>query len=158
MTGIGAVSDVKYFEDFTPGDVIDCGTRIVTREEIIAFAKDYDPNRIHIDPEYAAKTPLGDVMGSGIHMMGVAMSAAVRAYLFDSAAIASPGADILRFMAPMLPGAELRTQLRILDAKPSESRNDRGVVKLSFELFHGEKQLLEWVAPAIFRRRHPAAA
>lgn len=152
-----AMLELKYFEDFIPGTVIDCGTRTVTREEIIAFGKDYDPNRIHIDPEYAAGTPFADVIGSGIHMMGIAMAGAVRAALFDSAAIASPGADVLRFMSPMFPGAELRIQLRILETRASEARNDRGVVRLSFELYDGNTQLLEWVAPALFRRRPTTA-
>ena len=143
---------MRYFEDFVPGTMIDCGSRRITREEIIAFGKEYDPNRIHVDPDYAARTPFGDVIGSGIHMMGIAMAAAVRTILLDSAAVASPGADILRFIAPLRPNSEVRTVLRILDCIPSKSRPDRGVVKLSFELYDGEQQLLEWVAPSIFLR------
>ena len=143
---------LRYFEDFQPGLSIETGEKWIGPEEIIAFARDYDPQPIHTDEAYAATTPFKSVIGSGIHMMGIAMALAVNTVLHGSAAVASPGAETLRFMAPLKAGTTVRGRLRILGSTPSGSRADRGSVSMSFELFDGETQLLEWVAIGIFLR------
>lgn len=150
---------LRYFEDFLPGLSIDTGEKWIGSEEIVAFARDYDPQPIHTDEAYAATTPFQGVIGSGIHMMGIAMALAVNSALRDAAAIASPGAEKLRFMAPLKAGTTVKGRLRILGSTPSSSRSDRGSVSMSFELFDGATQLLEWVAIGIFSRNpaHTAA-
>tara|TARA_R110000772_G_scaffold56211_2_gene127993 strand:- start:958 stop:1431 length:474 start_codon:yes stop_codon:yes gene_type:complete len=151
------VPNPHYFEDFKPGLCFETGEKWISSEEIISFAREYDPQPIHTDEAYAVKTPFNGVIGSGIHMMGISMALAANTVLKGSAAVASPGAEKLRFMAPLRAGTTVRGRLRIIDSKPSKTRTDRGNVSMSFELFDGDTQLLEWVAIGIFMR-DPARA
>ena len=68
---------MKYFEDFPPGTLIDCGSRMVSKEEIIRFAREFDPQPFHIDEAAAAKTHFGGVVASGWHSGSLAMRYAV---------------------------------------------------------------------------------
>jgi acyl dehydratase len=141
----------KYFEDFRAGEIIECGRRTVTRDAIIAFATEYDPQPIHIDEAYAAKTPFGGVIASGLHMLGICMRQAVDTFLKDAVTLGSPGTESIRFPKPLKPGRTVHVTAKVLDARPSSTREGRGNIKFALELHDEHDGLLsEWVTVTIF--------
>jgi acyl dehydratase len=134
--------------------VIDCGGRTVSKDEIIAFATEYDPQPIHIDESYAAKHYFGEVVGSGLHMLGICMRHAVDTFLRDAVTLGSPGTESIKFFKPLRAGHKLNVKARIADTIPSRSKMDRGRVKLALELYDEQDGLLaEWISYGIFGRR-----
>jgi|ERR1700722_6428160 len=144
----------KYFEDFEAGKVIDCGGRTVSKAEIIAFAKEFDPQPIHIDESYAAQHFFGEVVGSGLHMLGICMRHAVDTFLRDAVTLGSPGTESIKFYKPLRAGRRLQVKARISDKIPSRTKPDRGRIKLALELYDEQDGLLaEWISYGIFGRR-----
>jgi acyl dehydratase len=119
---------IRYFEDFVVGQTIPVGTRTVTEEEIIVFAKQFDPQPFHVDPEAAAKSMFGGIIASGWHTCGMIMRLMVDGFLNESTSLGSPGVDEVRWIKPVRGGDTLSVTTTILDVKPSGTRPDRGVV------------------------------
>ena len=117
-----------YFEDFAPGQDIDLGTRTVTEEEIVAFARAYDPQPFHVDRDAAAHSIYGGVIASGWHTCGMMMRMVVDGLLNRSASMGSPGLDGVRWLAPVRAGDTLNVRYQTVQVKPSASKPDRGVV------------------------------
>jgi len=117
-----------YFDDFAPGQDIDLGTRTVTEEEIVAFARDYDPQPFHVDREAAAHSIYGGVIASGWHTCGMMMRMVVDGLLNRSASMGSPGLDGVRWLAPVRAGDTLNVRYQTVQVKASRSKPDRGVV------------------------------
>ena len=116
-----------YFDDFAPGQDIDLGTRTVTEEEIVAFARDYDPQPFHVDREAAAHSIYGGVIASGWHTCGMMMRMVVDGLLNRSASMGSPGLDGVRWLAPVRAGDTLNVRYQTVQVKASRSKPDRGV-------------------------------
>ena len=143
-----------YWEDFTPGRVFEHGSRTLSQDEIIAFARDWDPQRFHIDPEAAKQTPYGGVIASGWHTGCVMMRLMCDAYLNESSCIGSPGIDEWRFAAPVRPGDTLRYRATVLEARTSASKPDRGIVKWHWELLNQRGEVpVSLVGTQFFLRR-----
>lgn len=117
-----------YFEDFEPGQDIDLGTRTVTEEEIVAFAREYDPQPFHVDHDAAAQSIFGGVIASGWHTCGMMMRMVVDGLMNRSASMGSPGLDGVRWLAPVRAGDTLNVHYQTVKVKASASRPDRGVV------------------------------
>ncbi|MCS0632027.1 MaoC family dehydratase [Telluria mixta] len=117
-----------YFEDFEPGQDIDLGTRTVTEEEIVAFARDFDPQPFHIDRAAAADSIFGGVIASGWHTCSMMMRMVVDGLMNRSASMGSPGLDGVRWLAPVRAGDTLNVRYRTVQVKASTSKPDRGVV------------------------------
>ena len=117
-----------YFEDFAPGQDIDLGTRTVTEEEIVTFAREYDPQPFHVDRDAAAHSIYGGVIASGWHTCGMMMRMVVDGLLNRSASMGSPGLDGVRWLAPVRAGDTLNVRYRTVQVKASASKPDRGVV------------------------------
>ena len=98
----------RYFEDYLPGAVYEYGYLTVTEAEILEFARRFDPQPIHIDPEFAAAGPFGGLIASGWHTASMMMRLFADHYLSRVASLASPGIDELRWPAPVRPGDQLR--------------------------------------------------
>ena len=145
---------MRYFEDFTVGEIIDCGGRVVTKAEILAFARDFDPQPFHIDEAAAAKSRYGGIIGSGLHSCALAMRMAVDGCLNDSSNTGSPGFDWIRFLKPLRPETRVTVKLRIANKTPSTSKADRGRIDLVFELYDaGAELIMDMQAKSIFMRR-----
>lgn len=117
-----------YFEDFVVGSTTTVGTRSVTEEEIIAFARQFDPQPFHVDKDAAAHSIFGGIIASGWHTCGLIMRVMVDGFLKDSTSLGSPGLDEIRWIKPVRGGDTLTITTTVLDAKASTSRPDRGVV------------------------------
>ena len=107
--------DDRYFEDYVEGSVHDCGSIAVEANEVVAFAKRFDPQSIHTDSEAAKRGPFGGLIASGWHTCGLMMRLYVEHYLTHVAGLASPGLDELRWLEPVRPGDRL--SLRVTCSK-----------------------------------------
>jgi len=131
----------RYFEDFVAGETVELGSVVFTEAEIIDFARAYDPQPMHTDPEAARGSIYGGLIASGWHTGSIYMSLLVRGLLRESASLGSAGIDELRWLKPVRPGDTLRARLTVTSLKPSAKHADRGTVFNLGELFnqHGEK-------------------
>jgi acyl dehydratase len=131
---------VRYFEDFTPGQVIELGSRAITRDQILAFAKEFDPQPFHLDDEAAKKTIYGGLIASGWHTGSLMMRLLYDGLVQDTVSLGSPGVDELRWVKPVRPGDTLSGRVTVLECIPSRSKPDRGIVRSLVELRnqHGE--------------------
>ena len=121
---------MRYFEDLDVGGQESVGTYEVTESEIVEFAEQYDPQPMHVDPEAAEESMFGGLVASGWHTAAMCMRLLVEEYLADSGAMGSPGVDALRWHEPVRPGDELVVETEIIEKRPSESRPDRGLVRV----------------------------
>jgi len=145
------------FEDFKPGHVTEYGARTLEESEIIAFAREWDPQRYHVDPEAAKATPFGGLIASGWQSCGVAMRLMCDAYLNESSCVGSPGIDEIRFLHPVRPGDTLRFRATVLESRPSRSRADRGTVSFRWELLNQkDKVVLSMVGHQLYLKRDQA--
>ncbi len=123
-----------YFEDYVPGSVHEFGPTVVDEAEIIEFARRYDPQPIHTDPQWARNGPFGGLIASGWHTAAIIMRLLVDHYLPPAASLGSPGIDELRWLRPVRPGDELRVRVTVLEARPSRSKPDRGLLRSRIEV------------------------
>ncbi|HEX5406939.1 MAG TPA: MaoC family dehydratase [Pseudonocardiaceae bacterium] len=150
---VAPISD-RYFEDYSPGAVYEYGYSSVTEAEIIEFALRFDPQPIHVDTAYAATGPFGGIIASGWHSGSLMMRILADHYISRVASLASPGIDELRWSAPLRPGDLLRVRTTTLEARPSRSKPDRGVVTTRAELVNQDDRCpVSCVALNIIARR-----
>jgi acyl dehydratase len=144
----------RYFEDYVAGVVYEYGHATVTETEIISFAREFDPQPIHVDPGFAASGPFGGLIASGWHTAAIAMRMVVDHFLSRVASIASPGIDELRWPAPLRPGDSVRLRVTIVEARRSRSKPDRGLVRTHAELLNQDDQaVLTLTAMNLIRAR-----
>jgi acyl dehydratase len=144
----------RYFEDYRPAEVYEYGYLTVTEAEILEFARRFDPQPIHMDPEFAAAGPFGGLIASGWHTASIMMRLFADHYLSRVASLASPGIDELRWPAPVRPGDQLRLRTTIMEARLSRSKPDRGLVRTQGELLNqDDRTVLSLVAMNLLCRR-----
>ena len=122
-----------YFEDFAAGQVYELGSRTVTEDEIVDFARQWDPQPFHVDAEAAKQSVFGGLIASGWQTGAIWMRMYVDAVL-GSAARGSPGIEELRWLAPVRPGDTLSGRLTVLEATPSATKPDRGTIRIRGEM------------------------
>jgi acyl dehydratase len=132
----------RYFEDYVEGDIHTFGSIAVEADEIIGFAKRFDPQSFHIDPEAAKRTPFGGLIASGWHTGGLMMRLFFEHYLTHVASLGSPGIDELRWLKPVRPGDKLSLRVTVLKAIPSKSKPDRGVVTSLIEVLNQTDEIV----------------
>ncbi len=148
-----------HFEDFEVGEVFDLGERAVSKEEIISFAREYDPQPFHTDEEAAKDSPFGGLIASGWHTASVFMRLYVDAILHRAASLGSPGAEELRWLRPVRPGDTISGSITVLDATPSATNPARGTVYLFFEAVNERGEtVMTMKARGLFARRSPGAS
>ena len=113
---------IRYWEDFNPGDAFEFGPRLITREEIIEFASEFDPQPFHLDDEAARKSMLGGLAASGWHVCCIVMKMASDAYLLESSFIGAPGVEEVRWVAPLRAGASVKLRATVHEKRVSRSR------------------------------------
>src|SRR5262249_39512240 len=142
------------FEDFPPGRFGTFGPRHVTREEILAFAAEFDPQPMHLDDEAAKKTMLNGLSGSGWHLCSIMMRMMFDGFIGRAASLGSPGVNELRWLAPLRPGDVLTLEIEVVKARLSKSRPDAGIVTFKGVARNaGGEALCEMVSPIIIGRR-----
>lgn len=116
----------RTFDDVTVGETIDCETSTASRDDILSFAREFDPLAIHADPDAAADSPFGGLIASGIHTFALTQPRVVEHFYGDSDLVAAKHIQDVRLPAPVRPGDTLEVELEILDKTVSE--NGRGLV------------------------------
>ena len=132
----------RYFEDYVPGTVLEYGSISLREDEIIEFARRFDPQYIHTDPGAAAAGPFDGLIASGWHTAGVMMRLFVDHYLSHVASMASPGIDELRWQRPVRPGDTLSIRVSVIEAKRSRSKPDRGMVRSLIEVLNQDREVV----------------
>jgi acyl dehydratase len=132
----------RYFEDYVAGAVHEFGTIAVEEAEIIAFAKRYDPQVFHTDPEAAKQTIYGGLIASGWLTAGLMMRLYTDHYLSHVASLGSPGVDELRWLKPVRPGDTLSARVTILETHRSRSKPDRGAVHSYIEVLNQNAEVV----------------
>ena len=147
-----------YFEDFQPGTVSEYGPRLVTREEIVAFAAEFDPQPMHLDEEAGRAGMLGGLAASGWHTCCLMMRLAADGFILNSASMGAPGVDEVRWLAPLRPGRSITLRTTTLETRPSESRPQMGFVKMLFEVIDDADVTVMTLSSSLIMRRREKSA
>ena len=148
------VSRPEYFEDFVVGAVFEFGSITVTQPEIIAFARQFDPQTMHTDPEAAANGPPGGLIASGWHTIALMMRMYAEHFLPKNG-LPAPGVDEVRWLRPVRPGDTLRMRVTIQEARVSRSKPDRGVIRPFSEVLNQRDEVVLTLLPINLVRRRP---
>jgi acyl dehydratase len=148
-----------YFEDLQVGAVTDFGSYDVTREEVLEFARKYDPQPFHISDEAAAKTHFGRIAASGWHTAAMVMSVIARHVIaHEQAGLGSPGIDDLRWKKPVYPGDTLRVRGEIVDTTPSRSKPEIGSFRTHTIVTNQNDEVVMTFTSIVLISRRPASA
>lgn len=146
-----------YWEDFTPGRVFETATRSLSEEDIVRFAREFDPQDFHTSPEAARQTPFGGLIASGWHTCGITMRLMCDGYLLETSCVGSPGLEELRWLKPVRPGDALRLKTTVLEATPSAKQANRGTVLFLWETYNQNGEVVASMrGRQMFLRRTPA--
>jgi len=145
-----------YWEDFPVGSVREFGAYPVTRDAVLAFASQFDPQPFHLDDEAAKASLFGALSASGWHTCAMAMRMMCDDYLLESSSLGSPGIDSLRWLKPVFPGDMLSVRLTVLEARPMNSRPHVGLVQSQWEVLNQRRVVVMTMTGwGMFGRRNP---
>ena len=155
-----AVLDNKlHWEDFEPGAVTIYGPRLVTREEIVGFAAEFDPQPMHLDEAAASATLLGGLAASGWHSCSLIMRMICDGFIVNSTSMGSPGVDEVKWLKPLRPGTNVRVRTTVTGKRASKSKLDIGMVSFDFAMIDDDDVALTTLTTTLmFGRRQPGAA
>ena len=143
-----------YLDDLQPGQTFALGSRSVTREEIVVFARAWDPQPFHLDEGAAKASIYGQLIASGWHTACMFMRLFADGLLNRAAALGSPGIDELRWLKPVCVGDSLAARVEILEVRPSRSRPDRGAARIRCVVSNQRgDEVLTMIATVMFLRR-----
>ena len=146
-----------YWEDFHVGQVREFGRCAVTREAVLAFAREFDPQPFHLDDTAGERSLFGRLSASGWHTCAMAMRMMCDDYLLESSSLGSPGIDGLRWTQPVYPGDTLSARMTTLEARPMASRPKVGLVLSKWEVLNQRHEVvLTMQGWNMFGRRTPA--
>jgi acyl dehydratase len=148
--------DLLYFEDFPLGEIVEYGDRTVTAEEIVEFAREFDPQPFHLDEAAARETAAGGLCASGWHSAALMMRINCDAFFLHAAAQGSPGIESIDWLRPVRPGDRLSVRRTTLSARTSRSRPDIGVFEMRFELLNQNREVVMRQQGPLFMRRRPS--
>lgn len=122
----------RTFEDFAPGAEFAIGPYKVEAEEMVAFAREFDPQPFHLDEEAGRRSLLGGLAASGWYTLAVLMRMAFDAFVHDTHSMGSPGVEAVKWVRPVLAGDTLSGTVRVIETRASKSRPDMGIALLLF--------------------------
>ncbi len=145
-----------YYEDQVVGRALETGSKTVTLQEIIDFAREFDPQPFHLDEAAAKQSIFGGLLASGWHVAAITMRLIVDANSGGMATVGSPGFDDLKWLKPVRPGDTLTVRSTCIDKRPSRSKPDLGTIRFRTETFNQMNELvMSSINIAIFHRRPP---
>jgi acyl dehydratase len=147
----------RYFEDFAVGEVLKPSGRVrVDRDEIVAFARQYDPQPFHLDEAAARQSIFGRLVASGWHTAAMTMSLIARSEYRAAGGTVGLGFESLRWPIPVLPGDELRIESEVLETRLSKSRPDRGLIKMRTRTLNQNGEVVQEIVANAMVPRRPA--
>jgi len=141
------------YEDLTPGRVFDLGTVVVDGDEMVAFARRFDPQPFHVDEQAGKESVFGGLAASGWFTAALWMRTYADGVLARATGLGSPGGDEISWPAPVFAGDELRSSLEVVEARLSRSRPGMGLVKLRGVLRRGDEVVFRSTFTAMFGTR-----
>ena len=145
-----------FLEDYSIGMEKEFGNRQVTEEEVIRFAKEFDPQPFHIDPEAAGESMFGGIIASGWHTCAMLMRMLCDEFLLnDEGSLGSGGVDDIRWKMPVRPGDTLTVRSRVTEVRASESKPDRGIVRSTYSIFNQNGDIVMTVSSMGFFKKRP---
>lgn len=148
-----------YYEDLVVGETLELGAATVSREEIVAYARAFDPQPVHLDEEAAKNTIIGRLCASGWHSCTILMRLLCDNYLLDAASLGSPGLDEVKFLKPVFPSDRLLLRVTCSSKRLLASRPNVGLARMLFDLSNQDGDLvLTWDCNQLMGLRHPTAA
>jgi acyl dehydratase len=142
-----SLTEQRYFEDYIPGSVFQYGEIRISETDILEFARRFDPQEMHVDPEAAKRGRFGGLIASGWHTGAMMMRLLADNFLTKGASLASPGIDELRWPHPVRPGDVLRIRVTVLEATRSRSKPDRGMVRTLVEVLNQDDDVVMSLKP-----------
>ena len=143
-----------YWEDFPVGKVRQFGGITLSAEEIIAFARQFDPQPFHLSEEGGRNSLFGGLCASGWHTCALAMRMVCDEYLLETASLGSPGLENIRWLKPVRPGDALRLRTVVLEARPLDSRPHVGLVRTRWEMLNqNNEEVMQMESYGMFQRR-----
>jgi acyl dehydratase len=146
----------RYFEDYVPGLTVDCGSISMSEAEIIAFAKEYDPQPFHVDPVGAVDGPFGGLIASGWQTTALMMRQLVGHFISPESSLGAAGIDEIRWPRPVRPGDTLRVLMTVLETRRSASKPDRGIVRSRAEVVNQDSDVAMTLIAVNFVLARPA--
>ena len=144
----------RYFEDYIPGTVHEFGSVTIQQDEIIEFARRFDPQPFHTDSEKAKQSAFGGLIASGWHTASLAMRLLVDHYVSPVASLGSPGVDEIRWRKPVRPGDTLSVRVTVVESRVSRSKPDRGTIRSYVEVLNQNHEVvMTWKGIGIVRCR-----
>jgi len=151
---MGLEQPTIWWEDFPVGKVRQTGTATLTREEVVAFGRQFDPQPFHVDEAAAAHSRYGGLIASGWHTCALAMRLYYETVLRHAASQGSPGLEKVRWLLPVRPGDTLRVRVEVLEARPSGSKPELGLVRSHWVMLNQrDEAVMEMEGWGMFRRR-----
>jgi acyl dehydratase len=150
--------DWVHYEDYVVGERRLLGSRSVSEEDLLRFSHEFDPQPFHIDKAAAEKSIYGGLIASGWHICAVAMRVICDSFLAKSAALGSPGVEQIRYISPMRPGDTLTVHYTVLEARPSASKPDRGVLLTEIDIENQDGRKVATIRGYSMVARRPQAA
>ena len=151
------MSEILYWEDFAPGETVEIGRHTFAQAEMIEFARQFDPQPFHTDPEAAKNSFFGGLIASGWHTCAIAMRLMVQKYIGQSASAGSPGVENIRWLAPVRPGDTITYRRVIVEARPSASKPHLGLLRTRTEASNQRGEIVMTMEGWGLFRRRPAA-
>lgn len=159
MTASGGDATKMHYEDIEVGATVAFGRKLVTREEIVAFASAFDPQPFHLDEAAARHSLIGRLCASGWHTCAMLMRMLADDVLANAAGLGAPGVDETRFLKPVFPGDTLTARYTCTAKRLLKSRPNVGMCHMLFELMNQSGEVvLTWTTPQLYRVRRPEAA
>ena len=148
---------MRYLEDFTVGETRELGSVHLTEAQIVAFGREYDPQPFHVDAEAARASPFGGLIASGWQTAALAQRLLIENFARDAVTFGSPGVDELRFVKPVRPGDTLTLRATVIESRPSQSKPDRGLLRIRAEMVNQAGEVVLSMIGLSFFGRRPAA-
>lgn len=146
--------DSRYLDDLTPGQQFTTPGVTLTEAEIIDFAWRYDPQSFHLDANAAADSPYGGLIASGFQSLAICFRLFIQSGILADSSMGSPGIDALRWLAPVRPGDTLHSEIEVLEVRPSASKPDRGIARLTYQAVNQRGEaVLSFIVIHLLRRR-----
>jgi len=145
---------MKYLEDFSPGQILEFQAPGLNKNQIMEFAQEWDPQRLHLDESYAREVHSG-LIASGFQTLLVVFKPVMRDLMTDVANIGGIGFNQLRWLRPLYPDQSLKIRLEVTSVTPSRSKPDRGVLVYTLEARNPDGEVVLSVETPVMIRRKP---
>ena len=147
----------RFLDDLEVGERFSTRAVILSEEEILDFARQFDPQPFHVDPEAAGRSIYAGLIASGFHTEALLFRLFVELGLLAESSMGSPGIDDLAWRAPVRPGDSLRAEVEVLEVRPSSSKPDRGIARLRYRGYNQrDEEVISFIVNHLLKKKPPS--